>query len=289
MVAQALVVGAAGGVGLEVAKQLAATGCRVVGSVMDATQRDALLAAVPEIANVAIIDLAQADGIAAGLAPLLDANAPLDAVAVCAAISPYGPIETTPLSALRRTFEINTIADVAVYQAVMPHLRRTKGRLALISSMAGRVAFPFIGHYSASKFALEALADGMRREAAKWGVDVILVEPGGIQTSMVTDQQKTIVRDKAALSDGVRALYGDLYEAFERVLHGGFDSATPPAKVAAVIVRALTAREQPLARYPVGPDAEYLCAASRTQTDRELDAIAKLETANDTLNAAAPA
>jgi NAD(P)-dependent dehydrogenase (short-subunit alcohol dehydrogenase family) len=289
MGAQALVVGAAGGVGLEVTKQLAAAGYRVVSTVMDAAQRDALLAAVPEIAGIAIIDLAQADGIAAGLAPLLDADAPLDAVAVCAAISPYGPIETTPLSALRRTFEINTFADVAVYQAVMPHLRRTKGRLAMISSMAGRVAFPFLGAYSASKFALEALADVMRREAAKWGVDVILVEPGGIQTGMVTDQQKTIVRDKAALTHGERALYGDLYDAFEKAVHGGYDSATPPAAVAAVIVRALTAPEKPEARYPVGPDAEYLCAASRTRTDRELDMIARLETANATLNEAASA
>jgi len=289
MVSQALVVGAAGGVGLEVTRQLVATGCRVVGTVMDTGQRDALREAVPEIAGIAIIDCGQADGIATGLAALLDAGAPLDAVAICVAISPYGPIETSPLSALRRTFEINTIADVAVYQAVIPHLRRTRGRLVLISSMAGRVAFPFLGHYSASKFALEALADVMRREAAKWGVDVILVEPGGIKTSMITDQQKTIVRDKAALRDDVRALYGDLYDAFDKAVHGGFDSATPPATVAAVIVQALTAREKPQARYPVGPDAEYLCAAARTQTDHDLDAIARLETANDTLNATSPA
>lgn len=280
----ALVVGAAGGVGREVVRQLVDLGWSVCGTVMNDSQRRLLRQSVPGVGELAIVDLADADTISAALRPILPSGGALELVAVCAAISPYGPLETTPLSALRRAFEINAIADVAVYQAVMPYLRKSKGRLLMISSMAGRVAFPFVGHYSASKFALEALADVMRREAGKWGVEIIVVEPGGIQTPMVTDQQRSIAADSAALSNDVRELYGDMYASFERAIHGGYDSAARPTEVAEVIVAALT-QPKPQTRYTVGPDAAYLCGAARTMTDREIDGIARLDTANEKLAA----
>ena len=99
----ALVIGAAGGVGLSVTRQLIARGYRVHGTVLDESRRNALKAAVPGIEGIGIVDLANADNIATALAELLADGTILDAVAVCAAISPYGPLETTPLAQLRRT------------------------------------------------------------------------------------------------------------------------------------------------------------------------------------------
>ena len=287
MATQALVVGAAGGLGSAVAQQLVDRGYRVVGTVMDGAQRDELTAKLPALAGIAIIDLANADHIADGLAQIMSDETPLNVVAVCAAISPFGPVETTSLAALRRTYEINTISSVAVYQAALPHLRRTKGRLALVSSFAGRIAFPMLGHYSSSKFALEALADVMRRESSRWGVDIIVIEPGGIQTTMVTDLQKSVARERAAMTDGCRELYGDLYISFEQSTHGGYENATPPGKVAEVIVDALTGRSRPETRYPIGADGVHLCGLSRTMSDQELDQLARLETANDQLTRSA--
>ncbi len=277
----ALVVGGAGGVGSAVVKQLVDRGYRVFTTVLNEDQRQGLIAKIPGIGAIGIVDLTNADQVSSGLASLLGPAPRLDVAAVCTGVAFYGPVETTPLSVLRQSLEINMIAGVAVYQAIMPYLRQSKGRMLLMSSMAGRVAFPFLGYYSASKFALEAATDVMRREAANWDVDIILAQPGGIKTSMVTNQQKSIVDDKATLTDEVRALYGNFYDAYEAVVKNGYETSTPPEDVASVIVNALTAVETPKARYAIGPDSVYLCSIARTMSDEELDKVARLESAND--------
>lgn len=105
---------------------------------------------------------------------------------------------------------------------------------------------------------------------------------------MVTNLQAEIHRDQAALRDDVRALYGEEeYDSFEKSARGGYDSATSPDSVAEVLVAALTEVSKPETRYPVGADGVYLCGLSRTLSDRELDRLAKLDTADEQLNSAA--
>lgn len=264
----ALVVGAAGGVGLEVARQLLAAGFEVIGTVLDKTEA-ARLAAIGPLKDVIELDLGDAGQVAAALAPRLDR---LDAVVHCAAISPYGPLEIASLAQLRRTLEINTVSAVAVYQACIPLLRARRGRLALVGSFAGKVGVPFVGHYVASKFALEGLADVMRREARPWGVKVVLFEPGSIKTPMLTGQIATIGRDRAALTAEQAERYGGLYEVFAGHLNNGMASGLDPAFVAANVVAALQ-EDDPQPRYRLGDDAAFLCQAAATQSDRELDDI----------------
>jgi NAD(P)-dependent dehydrogenase (short-subunit alcohol dehydrogenase family) len=193
-------------------------------------------------------------------------------VIVCAAISPYGPLETTPLAGARKTLEINTISDLAIYQACLPHLRQTKGRLVFLSSFGGKLALPFIGHYVTSKFALEGLCDVMRREAARFGVPVIVIEPGGIKTTMVTNQLASIVKDIATLSPEQAALYGDRYREFHGMLAGAPETANEPDLIAGIVVDAFE-DPTPQARYTAGPDAAELVALARRSTDAELDAF----------------
>ena len=130
---------------------------------------------------------------------------------------------------MRRTFDINTLSGVAIYQSVLPMLRKSKGRIVFISSMAGRSAMPFIGAYVASKYALEGIADVMRREAAPQGVHIVLVEPGGIRTGMVANQLKSNAAEMQALSGEARQLYLYLYEGFQRMAQQSHDqgSSTP--------------------------------------------------------------
>jgi NAD(P)-dependent dehydrogenase (short-subunit alcohol dehydrogenase family) len=279
----ALVVGAAGGVGSATAGMLIDAGYDVLGTVLDDEQAGALKRSVPGLVETVSIDLADAESVGPTLSGVLERHgATLEAVVTCAAVSPYGPLETTPLAGLRRTLEINSIANVAVYQAAMPYLRRTRGRIVLVSSMAGKVAFPFIGHYAASKFALEALGDVMRREAGKWGIEVILVEPGGIRTTMVTEQMKTIVHAQASLSESERQLYGALYAGFADALQKGYAQGVEPQLVARTICDALSA-PQPQPRYQVGDDAKFFCGLAMTKPDRELDAIATFESATSAI------
>ena len=92
------------------------------------------------------------------------------------------PLEFLPLDQLRRQLEINLVGQLAVTQAFLPALRAARGRIVNVSSIGGRVALPLVGAYAASKFGLEAMSDSLRRELLAHGVDVIVVEPGGVKT-----------------------------------------------------------------------------------------------------------
>lgn len=262
-----LVVGAAGGVGRSVVERLLQQGDCVIATVLDAAEAAALRAAAPTVAQILTVDLGDADAAAAILREQIDA---LDAVVVCAAIGPVGPLETLPIATLRKTLEINSVAGVAIYQACMPLLRRSRGRLVFISSFSGKVALPFVGAYSGSKFALEGLGDVMRREAAPFGVDVILIEPGGISTPMVQGQVDAARRGRDALTPEVAALYGPLYDTFIKVLQSALTGGMQPSVVAAAVADALAA-EKPAARYVVGDDAQFICNSVAVMADAEAD------------------
>src|SRR3989449_205443 len=125
---------------------------------------------------------------AAGIARARDevaralAGAPLAALVNNAGIPSAGPLELVPLDQLRHVLEVNLIGAVAVTQAFLPLLKAARGRIVNISSVAGRGALPFMGPYAASKFALEGASDSLRRELRPFGVRVIVVQPGSVQS-----------------------------------------------------------------------------------------------------------
>lgn len=266
-----LVIGAAGGVGLQTVWQLAERGYPLIATVLDDEQEAHLKQQVPGTGKILQLDLANADAIAPALKPLLD-DVELAAVVVCAAIAPHGPLEFASLASLRQVLEVNTVACVAVYQACMPALRKTRGRLILVGSHGGRVGFPFIGQYSGSKFALEGLGDVMRREAAAFAVPVILIQPGSLKTGMTLGQLSKIDRDIANLGAEERALYGDLYAGFRGIIQGAIAQGTAPDAVATSIIAALESAK-PQTRYQVGDDAVQLVALSKSASDEAIDAL----------------
>jgi NAD(P)-dependent dehydrogenase (short-subunit alcohol dehydrogenase family) len=271
-----LVIGAAGGLGSSVAEALAARGERVLATVLNDAEATAARARVPGLASIDLADLADAEATAASVSKLVERAGSLDAVIVCAAISPYGPMETTPLALARQTIDINCVAALAIYQATLPALRRSGGRIIFVSSMAGRAGIPFIGAYVASKFALEGLADVMRREAKPQGVQIVLVEPGGIRTGMVAAQLNSIGGRIEKLGDEERALYLGLYKMFQGMLAGAEATASAPEAIAAVVIEALDA-PKPAARYVAGADAQQLIDLADQLGDAELDeAFAKI-------------
>jgi NAD(P)-dependent dehydrogenase (short-subunit alcohol dehydrogenase family) len=249
-----LVVGAAGGVGLEVVKLLLAKGYQVVATVLNDAEAEIVKSEAQGVAHVIKIDLSDADSVKLALTPVLDLlGVDLAGVAVCAGIALCGPLETAPLANLRKTLEINTVADVAVYQSCMPYLRQSQGRIVLVVSNAGRIAIPFLGHYVASKFALEGLGDVMRREAAKFGVKVCLIEPGSINTGMQHRQAEALKKDMLTLTDKDIEDYGHLYHTFAGLLQGA-NMGMDPIMVAQTILDALE-DEIPQTRYQIGQDA----------------------------------
>ena len=158
-----LVTGASSGIGRAVAGELVRRGFTVFGTIR---RRDDAPALAALGATPVTLDVTDAATIAAARAQLERALAgqPLVGLVNNAGIPAAGPLELLPLDELRRVFEVNVVGVVAVTQAFLPLLKVARGRIVNISSLAGRAALPFLGPYAASKFALEAISDSLRRE-----------------------------------------------------------------------------------------------------------------------------
>ncbi len=271
--ANILVVGGAGGVGSAVVEMLVGRGDSVAVTVLNNAEAGQISARHGAKVAIHEVDLGNADGALVSLRKVIDSMPGLDAVAVCAAIAPFGPVESTPLATFRKTLEINCVAHVAIFQAAMPALRKSKGRIVYVSSMAGRAAMPFISAYVSSKYALEGVADVMRREAAPQGVSISLVEPGGIRTGMVEHQLALVAQQIATLDAEEDRRYGYLYRTFQKLAGDSHaTTSSPPELVAAVLLEALDAAN-PEARYIAGDDAKQMIAMADSMSDRELDAV----------------
>jgi NAD(P)-dependent dehydrogenase (short-subunit alcohol dehydrogenase family) len=179
-----------------------------------------------------------------------------------AGIAIASPLEALPVDELRRQFEVNLFGQVAVTQAFLPHLRRSRGRIVFMGSIAGRSALPFLGAYAASKHALEAIADSLRMELAPWSIRVSIVEPGTIATPIWTKGPEIADEIQSRFASEAMPLYRERMEAFRRAAAAAGRRAQPADRVAAVVERALTA-EHPRARYLVGRDARIRATIER--------------------------
>jgi NAD(P)-dependent dehydrogenase (short-subunit alcohol dehydrogenase family) len=123
--------------------------------------------------------------------------------------------------------------------------------------MGGRVALPMTGAYHAAKFGLEGLGDSLRQELAPWGIKVVLVEPGSIDTPIWSSGEKDADRIFAKASPRTRELYEGMVERYRQVVKDTAERGVPPEKVAARIEHSLVTR-RPRARYLVGMDAQVM-------------------------------
>jgi len=131
-----------------------------------------------------ILDLAQEQTIAQAFAQTKIDWSQFDRIDLInnAGIAVAGPVEKVSLQEWREQFEVNVFGLISFTQKLMPEIRRTQGTVINMSSISGLLTFPFMGPYCASKYAVEAISDALRRECAPLGVKVVLVEPGAIET-----------------------------------------------------------------------------------------------------------
>jgi NAD(P)-dependent dehydrogenase (short-subunit alcohol dehydrogenase family) len=139
-----------------------------------------------------------------------------------------------------------------------------------MSSIGGRVAQPFLGPYSASKYALEALSDALRMELRPWGIHVALIEPGNVKTRIWEKGRSLVDEARARGTDEELRLYGRNLDRMERVTRLADRTGAPPQRVANAVAHALTA-DRPRVRYLVGPDARLLLALARALPTRAFD------------------
>jgi len=181
-----------------------------------------------------------------------------------------GPLELITRDQYRRQLEVNVIGPLAVTQAFLPLLSRARGRIVNIGSISGRVVPPYLGAYATSKFALEALTDGLRLELRKWGISVSIVEPDSVVTPIWDKLEAAREEQHASASPEARRLYGQdllqMREATRRMTR----NAMPVDRVVRAVRHALCAK-RPKTRYPVGFRTHLAFWAARHLPDRLRD------------------
>jgi len=191
-----------------------------------------------------------------------------------AGIAIGGPLELIPLDQLRRQLEVNVTGQIAVTQAVLPLLRRARGRIVNMGSIAGRGTIPMMGPYSASKHALEALTDALRLELYPWGIEVSIIEPGAIATPIWDKSLKKSLEVEAEMPADRKHLYQATAERIRESVGQAAARAIPTDAVVKAVLHALTA-SRPKTRYLVGGDAKLRAAMQKWLPDRLQDWILK--------------
>ena len=242
-----LITGASRGIGRGVAEELTARGYEVIATARDVST----LTDVPAAERLQL-DVTDEGSVSAAVA----AAGRIDALVSNAGATVRAPMETVPVAEVRKLFDLNTFGALRIAQAVMPGMReRGAGRLIFLSSIQGRIAIPLIGAYAASKWALEAIAETLAIEAARFGISVHLLEPGAVSSGGAE-------RAKVFLDDG------NPYRPLLDQLKGFRSDPVTVQEVAGAVALALEDAGSPL-RIPVGAAAGRILAARKSAPEDE--------------------
>jgi NAD(P)-dependent dehydrogenase (short-subunit alcohol dehydrogenase family) len=248
-----VVTGASSGIGMAAAELFAREGFVTFAGVRSDADAARIATLHPNLRPVKL-DVTDRAAIDAAAHSVAASGLPLRGVVNNAGVAVAGPLEFLPVDELRRQFEINLFGPVAVSQAFLPQLRASRGRLIFVGSISGRLAVPFIAPYSASKYALRAVADALRVELASARIAVSLVEPGSVRTPIWAKGRASRDRLTALLTPLATEYYGPQIEAVFAQTQREEAHAMPVERVTAALLHALTA-PKPRARYLVGRDA----------------------------------
>jgi NAD(P)-dependent dehydrogenase (short-subunit alcohol dehydrogenase family) len=248
-----LITGAATGIGEICALTLAQQGYHVFAGVRRAEDGIALQQKASGNLSWLLLDVTETGSIDAAVNTVASAvgDQGLSGLINNAGVSGIGPLEFLPISEVRKLLEVNVVGLLAVTQAFLPLLRKTNGRIVNLGSISGRLALPFGGGYSLSKFAVEALTDELRFELRPWGLHVALVEPGGIATPLWEKSRGMADRLLELMPEEARGYYGPVFPTLQALAIRWGKHGTAPGEVAKVVLHALTA-PHPKTRYFVG-------------------------------------
>lgn len=257
----ALVTGASSGMGKDIARRLITEGYTVYAAARRVERMADLQAAGATAVALDVTDDASA---IATIDRILRERSRIDVLINAAGYGQYGALEDVPITEGRRQLETNLIGLARIVQLCLPHMRSSgSGKIVNISSIGGKFALPLGGWYHASKFALEGYSDALRNEVRQFGIDVIVIEPGGIAS-----EWEGIAREEAERHSGNGA-YADMVTKLSK-MQGR--KAPPPSLVSDLVVRALKAR-RPAVRYSGGLMARPLLFLRRHLSDRMFDRL----------------
>ena len=253
-----VVTGASTGIGRACALRMDERGWTVFAGVRKQADGESLANEASDRLVPVLLDVTDADAIAQTLGRVNEAvgEAGLGGLVNNAGITVQGPLEYLDVDDLRKQFEVNVTAQLAVTQAFLPALRKANGRIVFMSSISGRAgSLPLIGPYAASKRALEALAESLRAELLPWDIKVALIEPGSIATPIWSKGDATFDDLVAELPPEGKERYATALERGRKIAAETGKRGIPPERVADKVEHALTST-RPHIRYLVGVDAK---------------------------------
>ncbi len=255
-----LITGASTGIGAALARLLAvkALGIRLV---LAARSQDKLEQVANDCskagADVLVVptDMANVEQVTALAGSAIERFGRVDSLVNNAGYGQMGPVELIPIEAATRQFQVNLLGTLALIQAVIPTMREQGGgRIINISSIGGRMAFPFGGLYSSSKFALEGLSDALRMELDAFNIKVSVIEPGPVSTDFFDTAAQSV---EQIVPDPQTTPYRAAFENLKNLQNKTSSRAWTSEQVAEVIFRALTA-QHPNPRYIAATGGNFL-------------------------------
>jgi NAD(P)-dependent dehydrogenase (short-subunit alcohol dehydrogenase family) len=260
-----LITGCSSGIGDATARAFLAADWTVYATARDTDDLTDLAAEGCETAELDVTDGGQVHDV---VDRIVDETGRIDCLVNNAGYATYAPTEDLPLRELHHQFDVNLYGPHRLVRAVLPHMREQgSGTVVNVSSVNGRVPHPLGGAYCGSKFALEAMTDALRMEVSALDIDVVLVEPGPVETGF-----RDRAESESVPEDARTAAYDRLYRAFDdaATILGDDPIASRPEDVAGTIHNAASCTE-PAPRYSVGTFAR-LVLLLRFLPDRVRDA-----------------
>lgn len=266
--------GASDEIGRAAALLLDDLGFQVFAAVQKKSEADRLTHNASKRLVPVIIDLTSEESISAAVDAVARSigNAGLFGLVNNSATTAGEPLEYLPLKDFRQQIEENLIAPFNLIQKFLPLIRRAEGRLINISSVGGKVAVPFTGAGSVTKFGIEALSDALRRELTPWKIPVSVIETDLRDLTADKSQAKNPESPVNRWSASAINYYGKAFKSFVAATAKYPDAENSPELVANTVVQALVS-SHPRTRYVVGGNARRMALLARLLPDRWLDRV----------------
>ncbi len=257
-----LITGATSGIGKASLVRLIADGHTVCGSYRKPEDAESIKEAG---GHPVAMDVTDHDSLEKGVAAVIEEQGRIDVLFNNAGYGVYGAVEDVSIDDARRQFEVNLFGLARITQLVLPHMRKQRSGLILnASSVGGQIHMPMGAWYHASKFALEGWSDCLRLELKQFNIDVVLIEPGLIQTNFVDE---VFPKLKEIAKEGP---YEKMASGFMAALEKAKGEASPPSVIADVVADAVQAAK-PRTRYAAGAMAKPILFIRKYFGDRFFD------------------
>lgn len=257
-----LITGASAGMGKEFAKDLLKDGHTVYGAARRVDKMQDLQSLGVKVIAMDVTDEAS---MVAGIQSIQKAEGRIDVLINNAGFGSYGAVEEVSMADARYQLEVNVFGAARLMQLVIPGMRSQHyGRIINISSIGGKLALPMGGWYHASKFALEALSDSLRNEVAQFGIDIVVVEPGGVKSEWADISMDNLKK----VSEGGN--YEALANGLVKIMKDIETKVSEPVVITRLIQKAIAAKK-PETRYSGGHMAKIALFMRWLLPDRAFD------------------